>query len=348
MLTLEKRIHSFASLGERLLEAADTPPETGPFREPDLLRESIRRAGEKNPWFTEDFTRHAFRALGEMLLPDRLERWAAHYDLKDEHPRSKTVGLVMAGNLPLVGFHDMLCVLLSGHRLLARTSSRDEVLPAAIRETLIGLDKEWEECFSLTGAALQGFDAVIATGSNNTSRYFDYYFGKYPHIIRKNRNSLALLTGHEEAGDLEKLADDVFLYFGLGCRNVSYLFLPEGYDHTALLEAFGKYRYIEDNHRYANNYSYQRALLQMNRVPHTDTGFALLREETALASPISVIHFRFYHSEKEVHDFVQEHEQEIQCRVGHATGWQAFGTTQSPALEDYADGIDTMEFLKKL
>ena len=250
----------------------------------------------------------------------------------------------MAGNIPLVGFHDLLTVFITGHKAIIKTSSKDKVLIRHIVDKLI----EWEteiSSFIRFEELLKGCEAYIATGSNNSSRYFEYYFGKYPHIIRKNKTSIALLTGQETTVELEKLADDVFLYFGLGCRNITRIFVPAAYDFIPLLEAFKKYDYLIDHHKYKNNYDYNLAIHILNNKFYMTNGSVLLSENESFFSPISQLNYSLYAEWEKLISQLKEKE-EIQCIVGK--GHIPFGQSQRPAINDYADGIDSMQFLLSL
>jgi hypothetical protein len=254
------------------------------------------------------------------------------------------VGIVMAGNIPAVGFHDFLCAFISGHDMSLKLSSKDEVLLGHFIAKLVA----WEPALAghiRVRDMLRGCDAYIATGSGNSARYFHYYFGKYPHIIRRNRTSAAVLDGTEDAGELEKLSDDIFLYFGLGCRNVTILHVPAEYDFGALLQAFGRYGFLRDHHRYANNFDYNLSIALLNNTPFLDGGTVLLQENPSVFSPIGVLHYQRYSGRGEA-DKLLAGNPDIQCVAGH--GYLAFGTTQAPALTDYADGADTLEFLASL
>ncbi len=250
----------------------------------------------------------------------------------------------MAGNIPLVGFHDWLCVFISGHKALIKPSSKDQVLIKHLLEKL----NEWNAdaaTFSEFSEMLKGCDAYIATGSNNSSRYFEYYFKKYPHIIRRNRTSVAVLTGKETNEELEKLADDVYLYFGLGCRNVTKIYVPEEYDFIPLLEAFRKYNYLADHHKYKNNYDYNLALHLLNKKYYMTNGSILLIEDAPFFSPISQLNYEFYNDRNILQNLLKQNS-DLQCIVGK--DFTAFGESQSPVISDYADGVDTLHFLSKL
>jgi hypothetical protein len=257
----------------------------------------------------------------------------------------------MAGNIPMVGFHDFLTVLIAGDYLKAKLSSDDPKLIPAIAGLLGQIQPEFAERIDFVENQLSGFDAIIATGSNNTARYFDYYFGKYPNIIRKNRNGVAVLTGEESDEDLSALADDIFLYYGLGCRNVSKLFAPENYDFKELLHTLEKRTDITEHHKYFNNYEYNKSIFLLNNTSHLDSGNVLLVEKDAFASPVSVLNFSTYNSFDALNKFLFESKNEVQCIVSvsdKVAGSIPPGTSQSPELWDYADGIDTVRFLLEI
>jgi hypothetical protein len=250
----------------------------------------------------------------------------------------------MAGNIPLVGFHDFLCAFISGHRQTIKPSSKDEVLIRHLVEHLCTLDASVKDLVSFS-EMLKGCDAYIATGSNNSARYFDYYFSKYPHIIRRNRTSVAVLSGKESNEELEKLADDVYQYFGLGCRNVTKIYVPEQYDFLPLLEAFRKYNHLIDHHKYKNNYDYQLAVLILNKKFYMTNGSIILLEEAGIFSPISQLNYEYYSTPGELTGRLQQNP-DIQCVTGKNV--IPFGQAQFPCVTDYADGVDTLQFLLSL
>lgn len=300
------------------------------------------RAVIANPWFTPEHIDMAVdRIAGTFLQREALSSWLAAYPIPE---RQVTVGIVMAGNIPLVGFHDFLCGYLSGHRLMLKLSSKDEVLLRQLLRKLGEWDTGLAEQVQLADM-LKGCDAYIATGSNNSARYFEQYFAKYPHIIRKNRTSVAMLDGTETAEELAGLGRDIFSYFGLGCRNVTQLCVPEEYDFTPLLQVLERYGDFMHHHKYRNNYDYHLALYLLNKVPHLNNGSLLLVENALPFSAVSVVHYRYYQSKAAVLSELQE-SQEVQAIVGH--GLVPFGEAQCPALNDYADGVDTMAFLCSL
>jgi hypothetical protein len=289
-----------------------------------------------------------------MLSLDKLESWAARYpDTASEHPL-KTVGLIMAGNIPLVGFHDWLCVFTAGHRAKVKLSDKDKVLlPFLVKKMGDWAFESWEHTeFVAEGAPIGGMDAVIATGSNNTARYFEQYFGKYPHIIRRNRNSVAVLDGSETHDDLLALGKDVFTYFGLGCRNVSKLYVPQGYDFEPLLEALHTFNDLVLHNKYKNNFDYNFTLYILNNTPHLSNGCVLLVEHPALTTRIATLHYEYYRDAEHLSDLLSPQLENIQCIVSKMSlnniAALPFGATQKPGLSDYADGVDTMAFLTAL
>ncbi len=308
-------------------------------------QQAKEKAALENGWFIPEFVELATQHISRSFLQkDILEEWVARYTGAEKEKTTKNVGIIMAGNLPLVGFHDWMAVFISGHRAIIRPSSRDQVLIKHLVEKI----GEWDSTAgTMTRFAemLKGCDAYFATGSNNSSRYFDFYFGKYPHIIRRNKTSVALLTGNETPGELELLADDVYLYFGLGCRNVTKIYVPEGYDFITLLEAFRKYNYLADHHKYKNNYDYNLALHLLNKKYYMTNGSLLLVEEAAIFSPISQLNYAFYSDPLQL-ELSLKTETDLQCIVGR--GYTPFGRAQSPGIADYADGVDTMSFLSNL
>jgi hypothetical protein len=301
-------------------------------------------AYQHNPWFTPAFIDLALNnIITRYLQRDLLEQWAQSYHFPQLQNNPKHIGLVMAGNIPLVGFHDFLSVFISGHRQLIKLSSKDqEFLPALLRF----LHSEFPETKKNIQISfmLKDCDAYIATGSNNTALYFDYYFGKYPNLIRRNRTSVAILNGKESEADLENLADDVHLYFGLGCRNVTKIFVPENYDFQPLLKAFSKYHWLADHNRYKNNFDYQLSLAILNKRFYMTNDSILLLEDESPFSPISVLHYSFYNSPDQLISY--DHPENIQCTVGK--DFIPFGKSQQPGLTDYADGADTLQFLRSL
>lgn len=304
-----------------------------------------RRAEQKNGWFIQAFINKATQQIAENFLrKDLLENWAAGYGIEEENNRPKTVGIVMAGNIPLVGFHDWLCVFISGHKAVIKLSSKDDIL---LKHLVEWMSRQNEEVIQLTRfeEQLKGCDAYIATGSNNTSRYFEYYFGKFPNIIRKNRTSVGLIRGNESEAELSALADDVHLYFGRGCRNITKLYVPRNYDFVPMINAFAGYKYFFDHQKYRNNYDYNLALRMLSKEFYMTSGSVIFSENPSLFTPVAQLHFEYYENLDLVKDFLNGNES-VQCIAGREE--MPFGTLQTPRLTDYADGVDTLKFLQSL
>lgn len=325
------RIDLAAQLGEYILS------------NPAEWQETKNKASLTNPWFTPEFIDLATGNIATNFLnKQKLESWTSSYKIETADP--KKVGIVMAGNIPLVGFHDFLSVFISGHKAIIKASSKDEVLIKHLVEKLAGWNKELND-LAIFQEMLKGCDAYIATGSNNSARYFEYYFKKYPHIIRRNRTSVAVLDGNETIAELEKLADDVHLYFGMGCRNVTKIFIPKGYDFIPMLTAFRKYDHFKDHNKYKNNYDYYLALHILNGKFYMSNESIILLENPSIFSPISQLNYEFYTDKNTVTRNLSSIDY-LQCAVGH--GYIPFGQAQLPSLTDYADGIDTINFLTNL
>lgn len=324
-MKLSERVEALAELGNILHSI-----------EPGDKNTLFRSAANHNAWFTPSQCDLALKGILKFLVKDKLNEWVSAYDMSSTP--SRKVGVVMAGNIPLVGFHDLLSVLISGHHLAAKLSSQDTVLMRYVVEQLVKVEPRFLEYIAFV-ERLNDVDAVIATGSDNTSRYFEYYFRSKPHIIRKNRSSVAVLQGNETDEQLLALGKDVFSYFGLGCRNVSKLIVPEEYDFSRLFLLWEVYRDVANHHKYVNNYDYNKSILLVNRTPFLDNGFVLLTENSALVSPISVV---YYSTSGDLDS------DKIQCIVGSDNDYVPFGKTQEPELTDYADNVDTLKFLTAL
>jgi len=282
-MNLQTRLNSFFLLKDRLIDKDNIG-----------LIQAKATAYNQNSWFLPDFIEKAIEQIAtQFLTKEALMEWTAAYPQIADKMTHKKVGIVMAGNIPLVGFHDLLSTLIAGHTAVVKLSSKDTVGMEYIMNTLIEVEPQWKE-YIIVQSHLKDCDAYIATGSNNTSRYFEQYFGKYPHIIRSNKTSIAILDGGESRTDLDLLADDMMLYFGRGCRNVTQVWVPEGYDFIPLLNALKKYNYIIDEHKYRHNYDYQLALLMMTRQFYMDTNAILLSENPSPFAAIAQIHYKFY------------------------------------------------------
>ncbi len=341
---IEKTISAFEKLGTELRNVGPDAAEI-----PSEYRIIIDRAYADNPWFIPTFIATAMHNIGHSLQSESLETWLSHYDSRFRmNKESSKVGVIMAGNVPLVGFQDFIAVLSSGNRFIGKCSSDDRHLLPFLASRLIDFYPELKNYITFTDDRLTGFDAVIATGSNNTARYFEYYFGKYPHIIRKNRNGVCVLTGNESDEDFRLLADDIFLYFGMGCRNVSKLYVPEGYTFDALLQALNVYDQTLDISKYKNNYDYYKSIYLINGVPHLDNGSVLVTSNEGISSPPAVLYYEEYTNLSHMNKRLKSMAEQVQCVVSQASeimGALPIGAAQKPGLSDYADGIDTMDFL---
>jgi len=338
-IPLQERLALLARLGDHLLG------------EDDFLRAIMNRSYHHNHWFTIANQEQAVRAIAEEMLDrPKLDGWISNYEL-NEPVQPKTIGLVMAGNIPLVGFHDWLCTFVSGHRAKIKLSDKDQFLMPYLVKLLTKYDERVAYYVSFV-EKLSGFDAVIATGSNNSARYFQAYFGKYPHIIRKNRNAIGVLDGTETAEELAALGEDVFRYFGLGCRNVAKIYVPEGYDFDPLLETFHEFRNVVLHTKYKNNFDYNYSIFVLNRVTYLANGCIILTENKAIASHIAGLYYETYTDREALNRELASRKEEIQCAVSHhpvsEVPTYGFGQAQQPALSDYADGVDTMDFLQNL
>lgn len=345
------RFNAFVKLGTFLREFCEYDKASENADSPNLwtskLEDGIILAGHKNGWFTKENVLFALQSWGNILTKNNLEKWLSSYNLKKNS--KKTVALIMAGNIPLVGFHDFLCVLISGNKTLVKLSDSDKILLPLLADFLLDTEPSLKTEIEFADGKMEDFDAVIATGSNNTARYFEYYFGKKPNIIRKNRNSIAVLTGDESTSQLEALGNDIFQYYGLGCRSVSKIFVPEGYDFDVLFKSVFSFNEIVNQNKYANNYDYNKAVYLMSDFKILDNGFLILKEDIGYSSPIASLNYEFYADEEELKKRLIDNNEELQCIVssGFIENEIDFGETQVPNLSDYADGIDTVDFLLK-
>lgn len=333
-MNLQKRIEILVQLGQYMQEKGET------------WEEVKHKAYLQNGWFLPEFINLSVNNIVDYFLQkDSLEDWTRQYPgLEQETGAPRTVGIVMAGNIPLVGFHDFLCVFISGHRSLIKPSSKDEVLIKHLAGKLIEWAPELEADIAFADL-LKNCQAYIATGSNSTSGYFEHYFGKFPHIIRRNRTSAAVITGDETLEELELLADDIYLYFGMGCRNVTKIFVPAGYDFERLIRIFRKYDYLADHHKYKNNYDYNLALHILNNRFYMSNASLLIVEDQHLFSPVSQLNYEVYADINTVKAALDNNDA-VQCIVGG--GFGNFGSAQHPSLTDYADGVDTLKWLTTL
>ncbi len=305
----------------------------------------IELSQSHNGWFTPEQVHFALHSWAEALTEENLNLWLSKYDFNNVQP--KNVALVLAGNIPLVGFHDFLAVLISGHKVVVKTSSNDQKLVPFLSKYLISINPKLDNFITFTDGKLENFDAVIATGSNNTARYFEFYFKNKPSIIRKNRNSVAVLTGNETQEDLSNLGEDIFRYFGLGCRNVSKLFVPKDYNFDAFFEAIYQQKDVIYYEKYANNYDYNKAVFLMSNFKLLDNEFLTIKENSSYSSPISSVFYEYYEDINEIKNRLQADAEQIQCIVsnGIIENRISFGLSQKPNLWDYADNVDTLQFL---
>lgn len=342
-MDISERIESFARLGDIMRDVANNRKNAYSTR----FNIIIDNLYLKNAWFTPDNVRMSIQAIGEMISPANLHKWVNGYEALKKEIKPSDIAVIMAGNIPLAGFHDFLCVLISGNNVIAKTSSKDDILITFIRDILCSVNPSFEKNITITDGIIKDFDGVIATGSNNSSRYFDFYFGKYPHIIRKNRNSIAIIDGTETDAELDKLGNDIFSYFGLGCRSISKIFIPAGYPLQNMFHLWDKkFSHIINHSAYTNNYDYNKAIYIVNKEPFLDTGYLLVKNNTNIASPVAVLHYEEYHNDTQIAEYIKNEKDNLQCVAGH--GYIPFGKVQYPSLWDYADNIDTIDFLIKI
>lgn len=340
-----KRLESMGCFLEEAVESVRQNKFSSKNQDLDRFLQLIKNEIHYNGWFDPQNICIAIQNIASWLKPDTLKNFISSYPELQQIRQRKKIGIIMAGNIPLVGFHDYLMALLSGHRAEIKCSSDDSRLLPFLHTLFFPEKIETGEI--VFTERLSNPDAVIATGSNNTSRYFEYYFGHKPHIFRKNRNSIAILTGDETEEDLQQLTCDFFIYYGLGCRNVSYLLLPPHYDMDNIFRAvFRQWQSLTQHHKYMNNLLYYRSVYALNKIRFIENGIVILKEDARIASPVSVIHYSYYENQDTLADFILDHKEELQCLVGkHPLCNTAFGATQFPAISQFADGIDTLHFL---
>lgn len=345
MNLLTQRIEAFSDLAKELENYFLYKEKAPLYKKIELILEEAER---KNTWFDRENCLMTLHHWAGLLKKENLSQWLSSYSI--ENIPQKRIALILAGNIPLVGFHDLLCTLLIGHTAIVKLSSNDKVLLPFLISELKNLTPIFEDKIIFTEEKLTDFDAVIATGSNNTARYFEYYFGKKPHIIRKNRNSVAILTGEETKEELELLGKDIFTYFGLGCRNVSKIFIPENYDFTNFFQAIYSFHSVMNHQKYINNYDYNKAVYLMNLEQLLENGFLLLKEDKHYASPIATLFYEKYTNISSLQERLTEDKELIQCIVSNGSFPNSitFGQAQIPSLRDYADGIDTIAFLNNI
>lgn len=345
---LKERIQAFSDLGILFRENSSSQ-KIKTFQKWDSeLNKLLKDSYQHNSWFTENNLKLSLKNWSAELNKKNIENWLENY--KIELKSSKTVAIIMAGNVPIVGFHDLMCSLILGFKCIVKLSSDDKILIPLIVKFIQSRFDGFKEKVFFESNILKNFDAVIATGSNNSHKYFEYYFGKYPNLLRKTRHSVAVLNGNESDSELAMLSNDVFDYFGLGCRSVSKIFIPKGYDLDLLFNAFYMKRFVIDHNKYANNYDYNKAVYLMSEEKFYDNGFVILKEEKKLGSPIACVYFEYYDDLVQVQNIIKINNQNIQCVVSNEKIFNgiSFGTTQCPKLSDYADNVDTLKFLLKI
>ncbi|NLN94908.1 MAG: acyl-CoA reductase [Bacteroidales bacterium] len=356
MMKLKHRIQAFVALGEAIRtylpghNLQNKKPGFNYYHE--LIHQSIKKSIENNQWFIQQHILYALRAISNMLTFQNLDSWLEHYDLNSNQDKKPLeIGVINAGNIPAVGFHDFLTVLITGNKYAGKLSSDDPYLLPCFAEILINIDKKFSDLITFHPKIPLNADAVIATGSNNTARYFDFLYGSKPHIFRQNRNGIAILSGKETELQLINLTRDIFMHFGLGCRNVSKLYIPVGYDFKSLIKAFKTADYVLNHKPFMNNYRYQKALNSMQESGVIDNGFILLINSLLISSQPATLHYEFYDDNKSLKSLINNQNNEIQCISGLPSLHYKtidFGKTQEPELSDYADGIDTIEFINSL
>ncbi len=349
-MQLQERITAFVKLGDFLRQfSTEIFEKNNDVEHNDIFfdgfKHQLKLAEEHNGWFTPENMRFAISGWAESLTENHLNHWLKRYHFGEITP--KIVAIIMAGNIPLVGFHDFLSVLISGHKVLVKQSSNDKHLLPFLAKYLEYVEPQFKGKIRFTEDKVENFDAVIATGSNNTARYFEYYFKGKPSIIRNNRNSVAVLTGNETPEDLKNLSEDIFRYYGLGCRNVSKLFVPKDYKFDAFFEAIYHWHPIVEKAKYANNYDYNKAVYLMSEFDMLENGFFMIKEDESYASPIATLFYEYYDNTEQLKEKLNQDQAQIQCIVsnGFTESEMAFGASQKPKLWDYADSVDSVEFL---
>ena len=348
MDTIDKRINAFHKLGELFKDISIQSKNSVQQEWVNRFNQEIETANQYNKWFTKEYLLLSFQNWSKELNKKNLCLWIDNYSLKD--CSKKTIAIIMAGNLPMVGFHDFICSTILNYKCLIKLSSDDKIILPVIIEFLDYLNPGFNNKIEFTEKPIKNFDGVIATGSNSSFKYFEYYFKKYPKILRKNRHSIAILDGNESKQDLINLGKDVFYYFGMGCRSVSKLLVPNDYNFDLLFNAFYEFKETINHNRYANNYDYNKAIYLMSEQKFIENGFIMLKEDEKLGSPISCLFYEKYNSKNDVNKYINSNKDVIQCVVGNFLTEKStpFGSSQSPKINDFADNIDTLNFLLKI
>lgn len=355
-MTLYERINAFAKLSDFLTDL--TTQKNTKITQKKLKNElekfntTLNKTTIHNPWFTKNFTLTQLNAIAQSTTKKNIENWILPYKNKINKTKQKKIAVIMAGNIPLVGFHDIISTLITGHKIIIKPSSKDKILPKKITQILSIINPEFNKLIKFSEEKITNFDAIIATGSNNSARYFNYYFAKYPNIIRKNRNSIAIITGNENIKTLEQITDDIFIHFGLGCRNIAKIYVPEKYNFNKIFQATQKYKNIIKHNKYANNYTYNRTIYLMNNHKFLDNNFFIIKQQNSIPSPIAVIHFQYYKNTQKLKETIKNNINKIQCIVSEdkniCENTTQPGKTQFPKLNDYEDNINTIDFLLKI
>lgn len=343
-MKLERKVEALIQLGhffDALGKQKNVEMKNELMNQLEIGKELIETVRHENSWFSPDAVKMAFNAWANALNKTDIHAWLKSYNLQTTKQK---VGVIMAGNIPMVGLHDVLSVLVCEHELHAKLSSKDKSLMQFVLKTIGLIEEEWRKNIKVVDR-LNEIDSLIATGSDNSARYFDFYFKNKKRIIRKNRTSVAILDGSESENQLKGLASDVFTYYGLGCRNVTKVFIPKGYDKDKLFGAFFNYKHYAEHNAYANNYDYNKAVYLLNNIDLIENGFLLLKEDKSLHSPVGVLFYEEYEEFEAVEKYLKENEQNIQCIVSEKEKHISFGEAQQPKLWDYADGVDTIAFL---
>ncbi len=350
---LQQRINAFVKLGEFLSQFSNEVIQKKETIEHNELffegfKHQLKLAQENNGWFSKENMAFAINGWAESLTFEKMNKWLSPYNLSINKP--KKVAIIMAGNIPLVGFHDFLSVLISGHHAIIKQSSNDQYLLPYLAKYLEYAEPEFKGAIHFTDKKLENFDAVIATGSNNTARYFEYYFKGKPSIIRNNRNSVAVLKGQETLEDMQALSEDIFRYYGLGCRNVSKLYVPKNYNFDLFFQGIYHWHPIIEIAKYANNYDYNKAVYLMSEFEMLENGFLMIKEDSSAVSPIATVFYEYYDNFAQLKSKLEKEKESIQCIVssGFIKNEIAFGMTQKPQLWDYADDVDSIEFLLEI
>jgi hypothetical protein len=349
VIPFTERLDTLVEAGSRLTALLNDYKQSGTGD--NFLRNVLHQAEVENAWFTETNVVYVLENIAADLEKTNLEQWLSNYPGIENIKGGKKVGIIMAGNIPLVSWRDMLGVLITGNHIIGKLSAKDKILVRFITDHIMKINPEFSQLIGIEEGGLKNFDAVIATGSNNSARYFDYYFGKYPGIIRKNKNSVAVISEDEKEENLKLLADDVFLFFGLGCRNVSKIYVPRDFDFAMLFKAFEKYSHLINHNKYSNNYIYNRAIYLVNKLAYLDNGFLLLKEDEAISSPVGVLYYEHYNDFEDMEEKIFINRNSIQCIVSeyeHVNKTIKFGRSQKPELCDYSDNVDILRFLINL